>query len=103
MEPGVHARTAILMALIQGKGFGLELIDRVKDRTKGKIALHQGSVYPLLRAMEDEGLLKSWDDEPSDVRAGRPRRYYELTAEGLRAAREQSKTLAGLLKFAEVL
>jgi len=103
METGVSARTAILMALIQGKGFGLELIERVKQRTNGKVALHQGSVYPLLRSMEEEGLLKSWDDKPSDLRAGRPRRYYELTADGLRAAREQSDTLTGLLKFAEVL
>lgn len=102
METGVSARTAILMALIQGKGFGLELIERVKDKTRGAVALGQGSVYPLLRDMEGEGLLNSWNEAGGDARGGRPRRYYELTAEGLRAARHQSKALAGLLKFAEV-
>jgi PadR family transcriptional regulator PadR len=98
MDTPVTARAALLQALIQGKGFGLELIDRVKERTKGAIKLGQGSVYPALRDLEDEGMVTSWDGEPLPERGGRPRRYYELTAKGRRAAVEQHEAVAGLFR-----
>lgn len=90
MEPPIGAKAALLQTLISKPGYGLELIERVKERTKGVVELSQGSVYPALRALEREGLLRSWDGETTPERGGRPRRYYELTAEGRRAAmREQ--------------
>jgi PadR family transcriptional regulator, regulatory protein PadR len=89
MDAPVSARTAILLALTGGQGFGLELIERVTEQTKGAVNLGQGSVYPLLRDLEDEGLLRSWEGKPMTERGGRPRRYYALTKAGVRAAREQ--------------
>jgi PadR family transcriptional regulator PadR len=51
MDIPVTARAALLQVLIRGPGYGLSLIDRVKEHTNGKIALNQGSVYPALRDM----------------------------------------------------
>lgn len=98
METMISAKVALLQALLDGEGYGLDLIDRVAERTKGKVRLRHGSVYPALRALEREGLVRSWDGEPVSEIGGRPRRYYELTAEGLRYAREQRETLCGLLR-----
>lgn len=103
MDSLVSARTALLAALIQSKGYGLELIDRVKTRSKGAVVLKDGSVYPALRALEKEGLVKSWEADPVPERGGRPRRYYELTAEGLRQARQQVKAVIALMTPAEVV
>ena len=86
MDQPVSAKAALLQALISKPGYGLDLIERVKDRTNGALLLHQGSIYPALRALEREGLLRSWDGETTPERGGRPRRYHELTAEGRRAA-----------------
>ena len=83
---------------MRGESYGLEIIDRVHNVTGGKVKLVQGSVYPLLRSLENDGLLKSWDGPPIAERGGRPRRYYELTALGRRAATEEAKALVGLLK-----
>ena len=102
LEPMVETRTAVLQALLKGESYGLELIDRVKDATKGKLVLFQGRVYPVLRQLESEGLLKSFDGEPVTQRGGRPRRYYELTAEGRRVARQEATALSGLLGWTEV-
>lgn len=96
MDAPVTAKTALLQALISGDGFGLELIDRVLDRTDGKIKLHQGSVYPALRSMEREGLVESYESDSVPERGGRPRRYYRITAEGLRAARAEREAVFGL-------
>jgi PadR family transcriptional regulator, regulatory protein PadR len=96
MEPPVNAKSALLQALIRGEGYGLELIERVKQRTGGKMKLHQGNTYPALRELEAEGLVKSWEADPSPDRGGRPRRYYKLTAAGARAATQQTEAVAGL-------
>ena len=103
MDTPVSARTAILMSLMGGRGFGLEIIERVRERTHGKIILNEGSVYPALKALERDGLLRSFDGEPMPERGGRPRRYYELTGEGRRVAREQRTALLNLLQPAEAV
>lgn len=94
MEPPISSKAALLQALVTGPGFGLELIERVKERTKGAVVLHQGSIYPALRDLEREGFLRSWDGETTPDRGGRPRRYYELTAEGRRAAFRDQQVFA---------
>ena len=103
MDTPISARTAILMSLISGRGFGLEIIERVRERTNGKISLNEGSVYPALKALEREGLLRSFDGEPMPDRGGRPRRYYELTGDGRRVAKEQRTALLELLQPAEAV
>lgn len=58
-----------------------------------RLGLMSGTVYPLLRGLEDKGWLASrWEDvDPST--AGRPRRrMYRLTGEGEVAAREAVTT-----------
>ena len=98
MENPLTARAAILSALISGKSYGLEIIDKVKERTKGAIVLTEGNIYPALKALENEGLLRSFSGPPMPERGGRPRRYYELTGEGRRVATEQREALVSLLQ-----
>lgn len=96
VESPVSAKAALLQALISGPGYGLDLIERVSKHTNGAIQLCQGSVYPALRDLEEDGLLKSFESEPIPERGGRPRRYYKLTAKGARAAMESREAVLGL-------
>ncbi|HEX5745394.1 MAG TPA: PadR family transcriptional regulator [Archangium sp.] len=95
MDTPLSTRTAILTVLVQDRSFGLELIEKVRARTGGKIVLDEGSVYPALKALEREGLVRSFEGEPLAERGGRPRRYYELTGKGRRAALEQKRSVPG--------
>lgn len=90
--------TAILQALLDGEAYGLEVIERVRAATNGKVLMLQGSVYPALRSLEADGLVEGHWGEALAERGGRPRRYYTLTAEGRRVAREEAKAIAGLFK-----
>jgi PadR family transcriptional regulator, regulatory protein PadR len=94
----VDSKAALLQVLTEGEGYGLELIERVRERTNGEIELLQGRVYPALRELEEDGLVKSYESEPIPERGGRPRRYYKLTAEGRRAARGQAKIAQALFQ-----
>ncbi len=97
MGTPITARAAILQALIEGDAFGLEIIERVQDRTGGRVRLHQGSIYPALRSLEREGLVESYESDPVPERGGRPRRYYYLTAEGVAAADGERMAILSLL------
>jgi PadR family transcriptional regulator PadR len=97
----IDPKTALLQALISGPGYGLELIERVRMRTEGRVHLGQGTTYPALRALERDGLLESYESEPLPERGGRPRIYYRLTGEGKRAALETRTAALALFSWSE--
>lgn len=58
VESPISTRTAILQALAVESGYGSEIMGRLHESTQHKLVLHSGSVYPALRALEDEGFIK---------------------------------------------
>ena len=95
MQSPLSARAALLQVL-EYPAHGLELIRRVRERTGGAVSLKQGSVYPALRRLERERLVRSWTGR-SAKGGGRPRRYYELTANGVKAAMVVKDMVAGFV------
>ena len=61
-----------------GKMYGYEITQRVKDLSEGRILLTEGALYPTLHKLEAEGLLRT---ETMNI-GRRIRKYYTLTAEG---------------------
>jgi PadR family transcriptional regulator len=50
--------------------------------------LPSGTLYPMLARLENEGLVTSqWEPQPPDAAGRPPRKYYQLTGEGVRVAR----------------
>lgn len=78
-----------LMALLKGKEvYGYQLTSEMEKRSGGGMMLSEGTVYPLLRRMEREGLVASrWKESDS----GPPRRYYTLTENGVKMHDEMLK------------
>ncbi len=62
----------------QGKMYGYEITQKVKELTKGELKITEGALYPALHKLEAEGLL---DVEVAKV-DNRLRKYYKLTEEG---------------------
>jgi DNA-binding PadR family transcriptional regulator len=96
MKVPLNAKAALLQVL-DDPGHGLELIRRVQTRTRGRVRLRQGSVYPALQQLECDGLVRSWKGVPPKG-GGRPRTYYELTLKGVRASTQLKETFAALLQ-----
>lgn len=71
------------------------MLDRFDDQHYGydlmtKAKLKSGSLYPILDRLEHHGLVASaWEDIDPKVAGRAPRRYYRLTAEGIRRAEEE--------------
>ena len=72
-----HLDALVLAVLAEGPLHGYAVIEALKQRSAGKLALPEGTVYPVLHRLERAGLLASqWS------RNGRRRRVYRLTARG---------------------
>ena len=92
--------TVVLSVLsqLQTPQYGYSLVEQLRDRG---IPVEAGTLYPLLRRMESQGLLEStWETDGS-----KPRKYYGLTGAGLRMLKLLSrewqsvtKAMIGLLK-----
>ena len=59
----------------------LEQEDMLRSRSEHAFDLKAGTLYPLLHALEQKGLITARDEASA---AGRPRRYYHLTDAGRR-------------------
>jgi PadR family transcriptional regulator, regulatory protein PadR len=59
--------------------YGYQIAKMLDDRSENTPLMKQGALYPVLRSLENSGLLDSLV-EPSV--SGPPRRYYTITNEG---------------------
>ena len=95
-------KTIILQLLGEkDKMYGYELSKLVKDRTKEKIVLTEGALYPLLHKLEKDNLVIT----SMETVGNRKRKYYALTPSGKTSANEKRhelldfmKTLKGLIE-----
>ena len=79
-----HRRGVIVLACLSQlnePSYGYELQQRLAARG---MEIEQGTLYPLLRRLEEQGLL----GEEWIVEGSRPRKYYRLTDAGKRARAE---------------
>jgi PadR family transcriptional regulator, regulatory protein PadR len=94
-----HTAAMILQAIHTGYLYGFSVMEVT--------GLPSGTVYPALRRLERDGLIRSaWERQSVADAALRPaRKYYKLTRSGkatVEAARKRYPLLAGLIPAAEV-
>ena len=90
----LHAGIAALVLLNILKGaeqamYGYQIASLVGEDEQGEPLIKQGTLYPVLHSLEDNGLLNS-EVEPSVT--GPPRRYYKITQAGRDALIRWAKT-----------
>jgi PadR family transcriptional regulator PadR len=72
------AELAVLALLARRESYGLELLEGLGGR--GGLGISDGTIYPLLNRLQNEGKLTSrWVEDPG---ATHPRKYYRLTEAG---------------------
>ncbi|MEM9008001.1 MAG: PadR family transcriptional regulator [Cyanobacteria bacterium P01_F01_bin.86] len=82
----------LLLSVIKSKRlYGLEISREISLATDKKRNIPVGSLYSILRRLENKGLIKSqWgkDEDEIEKRGGARRRYYELTGLGQKTLEE---------------
>lgn len=90
-------QTLAVLSLLKTKQYGYSLLQALEEK---HVFIEAGTLYPMLRRLETQGLLVSnWDTQES-----RPRKYYELSEDGfiilaklIEIYRDMTKQFAGLL------
>ncbi len=73
------SRPLILAVLRRGESYGYALLGQVREMSDGELDWSDGMLYPVLRRLEHQGLVRSrWGRSDE----GRRRRYYVLTKRG---------------------
>ncbi len=68
----------VLNLLNEKSCYGYELIKMLKQRSNNVFELKEGTLYPILHKLENDGLIRSFNQEVS----GRTRKYYAITDKG---------------------
>jgi PadR family transcriptional regulator PadR len=72
----------VLALLSRGDGYAYDIASRLAEG----IGMGEGTIYPLMRRMQTDGLVRTYLEESA---SGPPRKYYKLTPAGRAAFAEQ--------------
>ncbi len=87
---------AILLAVLRlGEGAYGRAIRQELEACTGRRVSH-GAAYITLDRMQSKGLLESWLADPGPGRGGRRKRYFQVSAVGVKALRESREALMSL-------
>lgn len=85
-----------VLKLLEGREmYGYELAEALDRQSSGVLAMGHSTLYPLLYNLESKGLIVQRAERTD---AGRTRKYYRLSSEGLRWLRQHEREWIGLME-----
>jgi PadR family transcriptional regulator, regulatory protein PadR len=79
----------LTVGILYKDAYGVSIKKEIESRLKRGVSV--GALQTALKRLEDKGYLKSYDGETTEERAGRPKKYFQITALGKKAM-EYSKS-----------
>jgi len=86
----------LTIAILHKDAYGVSIKEEIESRLARDVSL--GALHAALVRLEDKGYIKSLQGEGTDDRAGRPRRYFQMTALGKKALEYSRQTREDLWK-----
>jgi PadR family transcriptional regulator PadR len=86
----------LILAQLEAKpSHGYEIAQLIEQRSRGTVAFHVASLYPILYRLERRGLIAGrWVEKAGQRR----RRYYTLTPAGRKVLAAQRKTWSAFMQ-----
>lgn len=78
----------VLSVLKKDDEYGWGIIMQLSERSDKTFEMREGTLYPVLHALETEGLIVSYEQNTS---AGRRRKYYHITDKGQKELARQKE------------
>jgi PadR family transcriptional regulator PadR len=86
----------LAVGILYKEAYGIAIIDEIESRLDRKVSI--GSLQTVLRRLEEKGYLSSQFGEATNVRGGKRKRYFSLTALGSRVLRETQEQRKDMFK-----
>ncbi|HMJ71151.1 MAG TPA: helix-turn-helix transcriptional regulator [Cyclobacteriaceae bacterium] len=73
----------LTIAVLYKEAYGVGIRKEIESRLVRKVSM--GALHTALVRLEDKGYIKSHEGEATEERAGRPKKYFQITALGKKA------------------
>jgi PadR family transcriptional regulator, regulatory protein PadR len=80
----------LTVGVLYKDAYGVSIKKEIESRLTRKVSV--GALQSALKRLEDKGYLKSFEGEATEERAGRPKKYFQITALGKRAMEHMKST-----------
>lgn len=73
----------LTIGILYNEAYGVSIKKEIESRLARKVSV--GALHTALKRLEDKGYIRAHDGEATEERAGRPKKYFQITALGKRA------------------
>ncbi len=73
----------LTVGVLYDQAYGISVKKEIEERLSRNVSV--GALQSALKRLEDKGYLKSREGEATEERAGRPKKYFQITVLGKRA------------------
>jgi PadR family transcriptional regulator, regulatory protein PadR len=80
----------LTIGILYKEAYGVAIKKEIESRLTRKVSM--GALHTALKRLEDKGYIKSHEGEATEERAGRPRKYFQITALGKKAVEYTKET-----------
>lgn len=80
----------LTVGILNNSAYSVAIKNEIESRLSRSVSM--GALHTALKRLEDKGYLKSFARESTEERAGRPKRYFEITAMGKKAIQYAKST-----------
>jgi len=84
----------LTVGVLHGNAYGVSIKDEIEQRLDREVAI--GALQVTLRRLEAKGYLKSKQGDTNEIRRGRPKLFFEITAYGKNALEYSKESRDGL-------
>jgi PadR family transcriptional regulator PadR len=92
---GFESMLMLAILRLGENAYGVTIRHELLTKAKKDVAI--GAIYTGLERLEQKGFVKSWLGEPTSARGGRSKRFYRVTANGLKMLNETQNAILGLM------
>jgi len=86
----------LTVGILYKEAYGVSIKKEIETRLSRNVSV--GALQTALKRLEDKGYIKSFDGESTEERAGRPRKYFQITALGKKAIEYKKSTRESLYR-----
>jgi PadR family transcriptional regulator, regulatory protein PadR len=86
----------LTIGILYKEAYGVSIKKEIESRLSRNVSM--GALHTALVRLEDKGYIKSTDGEATEERAGRPKKYFQITALGKKAMAHSKATRDELWK-----
>jgi len=101
--PLTPAAFYVLVALAAGDKHGYAILKDVRRRSSGRVSLNVGTLYAVLKRLEDQGLVAESAERPDAALDDERRRYYRITKDGQTLARAEVERMERAVSMAHAV